>query len=65
MSYTTTELRDYLRCDVDEMLDWAADEIDRLKWQRDELAASLSDETGKSMEHVISAVEKEWKARTP
>ena len=30
MTYTTSDLRDYDRCDTDTMLDWAANEIDRL-----------------------------------
>jgi hypothetical protein len=38
MSYTLEQLRDYDRSDTDAMLDWAADEIERLRAIVDRLA---------------------------
>ena len=39
--YTTDQLRDYDRADVDAMLDWAADEIDRLAAKNDQATDAL------------------------
>lgn len=44
-SYTVAELRDYDRSDTDEMLDWCAGEIERLRKERDELVGAI-DELG-------------------
>jgi len=65
MSYTTAELRDYNRSDLDAMLDWAADEIERLQKTIDGLSSDMPPTVHWRKCHDCGTVQLHADSRTP